>query len=184
MSTRTARAAARGDDPVPAKAAKFVTVGCKMPSGLKLRLYRKRAVEVTYPGGVKRTEERSVPMPDFAVLNGYSAKPGAVPLDRQGKPVLVVGGYALTYNVPAEEFREWMRQNAELKAVKNGLIIVHENREHVMGEAEEHASLRNNHEPLDMNRKLDKESGERVVTDVRVTRAVGNRIQPGERPTG
>lgn len=96
-----------------------VTIACKLPHGLVLRLWQ--MVDVDQPvmgGGVRTVREARLDMDRGRVLIGGVAAPfGQVPASQ------VSYGYALTPNVDAEFWTEWLRQNATLDVVKNKLIF-------------------------------------------------------------
>jgi hypothetical protein len=73
--------------------------------------------------------------------------------------------------------QEWMRQNADLDVVKNGLIFVAPSRGDGRDRAEEHADVKTNVEPLAMPMRR----GEKV-TDKRVLAMGGGGLEVAERP--
>lgn len=98
-----------------------VTVACKMPHGLVLRLFDMVEGNEAVAGGGFRTIKRAQPRPEVVVLNGYLTK-------HRGSDLPVASehsSYALTHGVSKEFFDEWMSQNRELDAVKNGLVLSH-----------------------------------------------------------
>lgn len=118
------------------------TVGCKIPNGLILNLYK--LVDTTEPspsGGREVKAGRQVGEP--VKLNGCSQ-----PLTGEPRPWLIIGGYGLTSNVDHDFMKQWLKDNAELDMVRNKLIIVHEKREHIEKQAKEMKLNRSNMEPL------------------------------------
>jgi len=129
-----------------AKSGETVSVGCKLPNGLILRL--QELVEIDYPimgGGVKTVKEwRPHPTaPTFTVF-GNRAK-GA---EGEEPPCLVVGGYAITPNIPKDFWDEWVKQNKDLEPVKQNLIFAHEKADNVRGISRDQKALVTGLEPI------------------------------------
>jgi hypothetical protein len=125
-----------------------VTVACKIPNGLILQNHD--MVEGFEPvfGGGSRPIKTAVKVGNPIRLVGPSRPFGADPESKR-----VVGGYALTYNVPKADFEKWMRDNAELDMVKNGLIFSHENSDEAAAKARDMRSTRSGLEPLNTESK-------------------------------
>lgn len=121
-----------------------VTVCCKIPMGLELRLFK--PVEVKHPvmgGGFQTVTEH------HEDLNAGRVRiKGPAHYMHMAPKAMIVGGYALTPNVDAEFFREWMKQNQSLDAVKNGLIFAQKTPDAAQGMAEERADTFSNLEPM------------------------------------
>lgn len=98
-----------------------VTVGCKLPNGLILRLFQMVDRVENVAGGGTRTFKISEQIGEPVVIKGNKLPFGEVP------EYQIVGNYALTAGVDAEFFRMWMDQNAGHEAVKNGLIFAASN---------------------------------------------------------
>lgn len=166
---------AKADDPkaqnLP-KGAKRITVACKYPHGLILRLFRHDKVDVPSPGGL-RTETVPVQIGEQVRINGPVAP------TNQSSRHEIAGGFALTHGVDADFFAEWMKQNAASDMVKNGLIFSASDRNSARDRAEDHVKTRTGVEPLDMSTTKN-EKGREIVNDVRVTREVGHRIQTSD----
>lgn len=127
-----------------------VTVACKHPSGYILRLHvNKPAQEMTptgnrdIPGGVW---EPSGEPP--VTINGNGIN---ISLMKKGIPPehAMVGGYALTPNVPRAFWEEWCRQNKAHPALKNGLLFAHGDDASVRAQASDGAKIRSGLEPID-----------------------------------
>lgn len=134
------------------KSAKTVTVACKLPHGMRLRLFKMVDGVENVSGNNTRTVQRAIQVGEDVVVRGNAVAVG------KEKPL--VGGYALTPNVSKEFFDEWMRQNQHHDAVKNGLIFAATTRDGVEGQAEDGAKLKSGLEPLDMSMV---KRGERMV---------------------
>jgi len=123
-----------------------VAVACRMPNGLRLRLYEFRDVEDQVIGGgvrMRKQAHQSIKpgRPGEVVLKGFSQPIGAI--DSR-----IIGGYGLTYNVDAEFMSEWMKQNADSDLVKNHIVFSHEKVEIVEKKAMEHKRTLSGLEPL------------------------------------
>jgi hypothetical protein len=123
-----------------------VTVACRMPNGLRLRIWDFHEVEDQVIGGGVRTRKqahRSIKpgRPEEVVLKGF-----AVPLGYSD--TRIVGGYALTYNVDAEFMSEWFRQNSESDLVKNNIVFFNDKAEAVEKRARDHKNTLSGLEPL------------------------------------
>lgn len=172
LTAATVAAAAAPITPVKSgKSGAKVTVACKLATGLVLQLFEMRDSMENVAGGGSRLVKIA-----HAVGEPVTVRGAATPFGVQ-KPL--VGGYALTPNVDKDFFDEWMRQNKEHAAVKNGMIFAHESRDHVEGMAQEKAELRSGQEPLDMTMT---KKGDRVVAkDPRVPRTMNpnlSNVQP------
>lgn len=118
-----------------------VTVACKLPNGLILRLFQMQDTEELVMGGGVRTVQKAFLMDHEPVkLRGCAAP--------FGSPILTIGGYALTYNVDAQFFAEWLRQNYDADSVKNGLVFAQLERDHVEGQARDQEELQSGLQPL------------------------------------
>lgn len=113
-----------------------VTVACKVPGGLRLRVFEMVDSLETIPGIGQRTAKMAQPVGGQVVINGP-----AHPINRApGKEI--AGGYALTMGVPADFFRAWMQQNKDSAMVRNRLIFAHENADYARSKAREQEEIR------------------------------------------
>ncbi|TXH35298.1 MAG: hypothetical protein E6Q98_16025 [Rhodospirillaceae bacterium] len=119
-----------------------VTVACKIPNGLILRVFDMVDHDVPVMGGGTKTTKKAVQRGGMVKVNGPATPFGQAPRSQ------IVGGYALTHNVPAEFFKDWLKQNAEHDAVKNGLIFGHEKFDAVHGRAEDGKKVVSGMHPL------------------------------------
>lgn len=124
-----------------------VTVACKMPHGMLLRLFKLEDHDELVMGGGTKTVKKAVQVGDLVRINGYSVPFG----EERRNPVS--GGYGLTSGVDAEFMEKWMKDNQDLDAVKNGLIFIHEKPDMVADQAKEQRGIRNGLEPLDPETK-------------------------------
>lgn len=121
-----------------------VTVGCKLPHGLELRLFRMEKVQhPVMGGGFREVEEAREIGGKRVVINGWSHPQNAAPRAQMAH------GTALTMGVDKEFFDKWMEQNREHAAVKNGLIFCAEKDGNVFAEAKAKEKVRSGLERLD-----------------------------------
>lgn len=126
--------------------ASTVTVACKVPNGLILRVFD--MVEGTEPilGGGSRPTKVARQRPETATIKGFSV-PRGPDFDYEKAPQLA-GGFALTPGVDADLFELWLEQNKESQLVREGLIFAHEKTGSAVAEAKEKADLLCGLEPL------------------------------------
>jgi hypothetical protein len=122
--------------------ARTVTVACKMPNGLTLRLFAMEEHTEPVMGGGHRTFQKAVDVGARVVIAGTATPFGSAPKAE------VVGGYALTRNVDADFFAKWMEQNKDSALVRNKLIFAHAKTDTARGAAAEMAETRSGLEPL------------------------------------
>lgn len=120
-----------------------VTVACKLPHGLQLRLYETRKVFEPILGGGSREVKMAFQVGDTHVLNGWSHPQNAAP-----KCTISVG-YALTQNIPKEFWDEWLKQNSKTAFVANGLIFAANTRDAIDSESKNNEKIRCGLERLD-----------------------------------
>ncbi len=100
-----------------------VTVACKLPHGLDLRLFEMVPTPEPIMGGGSRIVDQARPMPKIVKLNGFANPVNAAPKS------LTYGGYGMTYNVDKEFFERWLEQNADSDIVQKELIFALESHE-------------------------------------------------------
>lgn len=120
-----------------------LTVGCKLPNGLKLQLYRTEEWQEPVMGGGHRKAIRAVPESDAVSLNGCARYVG------KDAPHPIQNGAGLTFGVDADLFAEWMRRNKDTEIVRNGFVFAQTKAADAAAQAKDHASLRTGLEPLD-----------------------------------
>lgn len=129
-----------------AAARETMTVACKLPHGLVLRLFDMVDEGEPQRDGSVKTVKRARQRYESGevVLNGYVAKhtPGT-------QQPSVPSSYALTHNVPAAFFAEWMEQNKDSDLVRNKLIFGHGSADRVSGFSREHDKTLCGLEPID-----------------------------------
>lgn len=120
-----------------------VTVACKLPHGLVLRVFDMVETKEPLMGGGYHTVKQARERPDRIIVNGCAHPQNKAPLCQ------VVAGYALTTGVPKEFWDRWLAQNANADMVKNNLIFAHENLRNAEAEATEKKDVRSGLERLD-----------------------------------
>lgn len=128
--------------------ANTVTVACKLPHGLILRLFDMLDHDEPVMGGGMRTVKKAVPRLETVTLKGYAVPFGKMP------DVPVAGGYALTTGVDAEFWDAWLEQNKTTDLVKNNLVFAAERQDTAQGRAREQDEIRNGLEPLDPEKPM------------------------------
>lgn len=134
-----------------AVSARAVTVAYKGPSGLLLRLFKMVSRPEPVMGGGSRDTLVAEQVGEIVRINGNATPHGMAPRCE------IVGGYALTHDVPADFMAEWLKQNAEHDAVRNGLLIVHGTVANVTAQAKEQRSTSSGLQPLDVSETTEKD---------------------------
>lgn len=126
-----------------------VTVACKIPNGLLLRVFDMVSSQEPVLGGGMRETRTAVQKGEQVKVSG-PAIPRGPDLNEQvmeGLPQLA-GGYALTHGVDADFFETWLEQNKDSDVVKNGLIFAHSKPADARAESKEKTDVRSGLEPL------------------------------------
>lgn len=126
----------------PSSSGATVTVACKHPAGLILRVFKMEDFNEPVMGGGFRTSKKAIQMEQQVVIKGPAIAFGVVPDYR------IIGGYALTEGVPADFWDAWLEQNKDSDMVKNRMIYAQERTTYVAGAAKEQATLRSGMEPI------------------------------------
>ena len=150
------------NDPVKAaqEATGTVFVACKLPHGVIIRDYAEGTIFENVLGGGTRKIKVFRPVGPKIRIKGPVVPTLFI------RMVEVVGGYAITANVPADVFGRWMSWNRDSHYVRNHMIFGHESKERVVDWAKDHASIKSGVEPLDVTMKS--EAGLMVFTDERI----------------
>lgn len=128
-------------------AGETVTVACKLPHGLKLRVFAPtKKIEPMTSREVTVFEE--IPDATFTVFGNAHAQNAA-------PRCLIIGGFALTPGVPKDLWDAWLEQNKDSDVVKNNLIFAHAKDQAASSAAQskERAELRSGLERLDPNKR-------------------------------
>ena len=120
-----------------------VSVGCKLPHGLVLRVFNMVERDVPVMGGGSRTEKIAEQRAETAIIHGWAHAQNAAP------NCTIIGGYAITDGIDKGLWDLWLSQNQKSDMVKNGLIFANEKSDHVVGKAKDGANVRSGLERLD-----------------------------------
>jgi hypothetical protein len=123
-----------------------VAVACKLPHGLVMRVFDMVETQEPVMGGGYRAIKVARERAKRVTLEGWSHPQNMAPNSQ------IVGGFALTPNVDKEFWDAWLAQNAELDAVRNGLIFAHEKTMSLEAEARDKTTLKSGLERLDPNK--------------------------------
>jgi hypothetical protein len=146
-----------------------VTVYLKHPAGITAQLHRETVVDVPIRGGgIDKVREFRREGGTFT-FNGSASHFGVQRKDAAGEFVMVIGGYAVTRNVPKDFWDKWIAQNSALDIVVNKLIYAHEKDVEGAAWAKDHASLKHGMEPLVPT--LTDGGGKVIQTDPRAPRS-------------
>ena len=143
-ATKTVEAAAVH---VPKKGNGTVTVACKFPAGLVLQLCRKTEYVEEGAGGTRINRVRWDKDGPTYTVRGPAMPNGQVPKGYV-RPV-IEGGYALTSNIPADFFEQWMDQNKDSPLVTNRIIFAATTRDAAEGQAQDQEEFRSGFEPIE-----------------------------------
>lgn len=172
-----ATAAARTQTPPPAapaiaggterKAARTVTVACKIPNGLILQLQQPmKQVEQGRSGASEVTI--NVKHGERIIVAGPAYPNGQVPKGFKRRPD-DADGMALTHKVPADFWEQWIQQNKDADYVKSRMIFAFADVEDVRSRAAEFVKVQSGFQALDPE------------GDSRVPKPVGNGVSPIEK---
>lgn len=129
----------------PGTSAETVTVACKLPSGLVMRLFQSH--DIDYPmfgGGYKTVSEwRQMEGAPTYELNGFSHHLEMAP------EYAIAGGYALTPGIPKDFWEMWLEQNQSADFVKNNLIFAAGSENSARAQAKEQREVKSGLERLD-----------------------------------
>lgn len=125
-------------------ASNTVTVACKLPHGLRLRLHDMVDVSEAMAGGGSRKVQRAQVRGESVLIKGYLEK-----YDPKLPPAARGSSFALTHGVDKDFWDAWVKQNSTLDAVKNGLIFASDKADTVEAMVREGRDLRSGLEPVD-----------------------------------
>lgn len=100
-----------------------VTVGCKVPNGMLLRLFQMGTRQEPVMGGGLREFKQAEVIPGAPTVrvNGPAVPYGAMP------NYTIAGGCGFTNNVDRDFWVKWLEQNKDHDAVLNGMIFAEDN---------------------------------------------------------
>lgn len=123
-----------------------VTVACRMPNGLRLRIWDFHEVEDQVIGGGVRMRRKAHISTKPGRANEVVVKGSSVPIGAMDNRI--IGGYGITSGVDADFWNEWLKQNAESDLVKNHIVFASEKPEILERKATEHKNTLSGLEPL------------------------------------
>jgi len=121
-----------------------VTVACKLPHGLVLRLFKMEEHKEPIVGVVNQAKQYG---PTYTVKGWYDTARRAfgseMPIPSQ------LGGYALTHNIPRDFWEKWLEQNKDSDLVKNKLIFASSRADEIEGLRADNKGQKSGLEPID-----------------------------------
>jgi hypothetical protein len=122
-----------------------VTVACKLPHGLVLRIHEPVETEIPVMGGGVKVERHFKPTGREFTVAGNAHPQNEAPI------APIASGFALTHGVPKDLWDKWLEQNRLLPAVVNGLIFAHEHSAKSRDEAKEKIGVKSGLERINPN---------------------------------
>jgi hypothetical protein len=127
-----------------AKTGETIAVGCKLPNGIELRVFRKEMVSEPVMGGGVREVPLAVEIGRIK-LKGWWNNFG-----RHKPKEAVEAAYAVTTGVDKALFEKWRSDNKDSELVRNNIVIAHQSDEVVRKKTDEmNSSVPSGAEPLD-----------------------------------
>lgn len=124
-----------------------VTVACKVPCGLRLRIYDLEE-QVREVNGTVLREKVAVPLPDEYVLNGTAINMGAIQAGNLPEHQ-IIGGYGLTSDIPRDFWERWLHDNRTTDLVKNRVVFACDDNRAAASEARNSRAIKSGLEPVD-----------------------------------
>lgn len=151
-----------GKATAPTKTGATVTIACKLPNGLVLRVFDFEEGQEPVMGGGMRTVKVAVQKGDTLRINGSAVAFGTIPSYK------IVGGYALTPGIPKDFWELYEQQNHDQAFIKNHLVFAYDKFVMAEGAAEEHAGTKSGLQPIQINRQgqvEDPRAGRKIQTE-------------------
>jgi hypothetical protein len=146
----------------PATSGDTVTVACKLPHGVILRIFRWEEFEEQMRDGTYKTSKIGRPQEgrEFVVRGTWAASAGqAYNVNNSAVAELLPGGYALTHGCPKDLWDEWFVQNMRSLLVRNKIVFAHSAQSAATEQARELRSVKSGMEPLDPQRPAERMPG-------------------------
>jgi hypothetical protein len=144
--------------PSQATSTETVTVACKLPQGLILRVFTMEEVDVQMLNGPpKKVRQANQESARRFVVNGFAHAQNRAPNYEVVGPVITFadgtgeGGYALTEGCPKDLWEAWLDQNKTSMMVRNGLIFALPKRDDARAKGLEQQAIKSGLERLDPN---------------------------------
>lgn len=157
-----------------AKSAKFVSMGCKLPNGLRMRVFKSYEESEPVMGGGSRSVTRWRQDGESFILNGNRYQVNET--GAQNVSHVIEGGFGITNNVPAEFAQRFIKQNEDAAIVKEGLVFIMGNETEARAKAKDGAKKTSGLEPLDPTFTL-REDGVLVPNDPRIPKGTATGAQ-------
>jgi hypothetical protein len=122
-----------------------VTVGCKLPNGIVLRLHDVVEQTIVVNGQVIH-EKLAQQRPGEFVLNGSAINMNAMAAGLV-PDYPIVGGCGLTFGIPRDFWEEWEKQNPDL--VNRRIVFAQGSEQRARDHAREITSVKSGFEPID-----------------------------------
>ena len=129
-----------------ATSGEVVTVACKIPAGLVLRVFEMVPQKIPMGNGSFVDGTIAKAREDTVTLRGF-----AHPQDRAANHP-IIGGFGLTFGVPKEFWDLWRLQNKDSDIVRNELVFARVKSGAAEGDAKERAEVLSGLERLDPNK--------------------------------
>lgn len=127
-----------------------VTIACKMPHGMWLRVFDMVTDREPVMGGGTREFKRAQERPERVRINGNALLHGVMP------EYVVASGFAFTSGVPREFWDLWLEQNKASDIVRNGLIFAANSEQGAKSMAKERVGLKSGLERLNRDNPVPK----------------------------
>jgi hypothetical protein len=137
-----------------------VVVACKLPHGLKARIFRMEDVEEPVMGGGVKVKKRAVQVGGIVEIKGNAHEQGKAPKTE------LAGGYALTFGIDAQFWAQFMEQNKDAPWAQNGLVFAMKSADDVRAKAKEQRGVLSGLERLNTARTM--KNGRSVPVDPRI----------------
>jgi hypothetical protein len=122
-----------------------VTIACKLPNGLILRVFDMvESDELVLGGGIRKKKEAN------AWGKTVTIKGNSIPMNKMNE-IQFSHGYALTPDVDEDFWNLWYEQNKTSAIVRNGLIFASDKKLNVSAFTKEHEKLASGFERLSMS---------------------------------
>jgi hypothetical protein len=122
-----------------------VTIACKIPNGIVMRIYEMvDTIEPSPMGGRQIKQARQVGK-DYRIKGATTPTPSSMQYNQ------LMHGYGITQNVPKDVWDKWVKDNADAPMVQNKLIFAYEDSNQTFNRASKQRKegIRSGLEPLD-----------------------------------
>ena len=119
-----------------------VSVACKLPHGLQLRVFDMITTSEPVMGGGMRDVKTARQVGEPVIIKGNAHPQNEAPRAE------ISSGYAITHGVDKDFWDLWVAQNASHEAVRNGLIFAHEKPDAINRMSAEKAKIKSGLEPI------------------------------------